>query len=224
MGRVLLIGGRSVIGRALARGIMHRTHSDGIIAISRQELHQEAEIHGTIITADYMDIDYSKIFESEEVVAVVIALGNLHHHRTDFVSSLEKNFEVNVFLYLKVLERILAELEIAKGVEIHLTSSILADFTRGEVAAYSYSKQTMQKAAEYLLKRNRKNAFIWKFAFVDSPLNLGRSRSSVYTTASSIERYATRRRRAGIYYVPPVSRVPSRVLYHLSFLSNFRLM
>ena len=144
MGKILLIGGNSVIGRALARGVMRRTNSDEIICVSRNVPNEEMKGYRSIITDDYLNFNHSELLDAQEINAVVLAFGLLDYQKDDFHVSLERNYEVNVFLYLKVLSNLISRIENNEEMEIHITSSVLSDFTREEVAAYSFSKQTMQ--------------------------------------------------------------------------------
>jgi hypothetical protein len=220
MAKILLIGGNSVIGRALARGVMRRTDSDEIICVSRKAPNQEIKGYRSIITDDYLNFDFSELLGAEKIVAVVLAFGVLDRQEGDFLVSLERNYEVNVFMYLRVLSKVISNVANNEGKEIHITSSVLSDFTREEVAAYSFSKQTMQSVAELLLQKHSDQTFFWKFAYVDSPLNNDRVRSPIFTTPESIETAAFKRAKGGTYYVPQIARIPSRFLFHFPRLKG----
>jgi hypothetical protein len=149
-----------------------------------------------------------------KVKAIIVAFGILETS-TDLISDLQKNFEVNTYQYLSVVENALNYVAKNQEVELHITSSILADFSRDSVFAYSLSKQNMEKSLKYLLRsRNLKmlKIYCWKLAYVDTNLNKSRTKSIIYTTLKVVENISANTKMPGTYYLPKIAKFPSKIL------------
>lgn len=208
---VILLGGNSVIGNSLATGIALRLRVPEKIYVVRNRS-QQYNCTRVIEVNNYNDLEFSKIALEYDVKAIIFSFGILKLDKNDFAENFSNNFQVNVIQPLRLLEEIAKSNPRGNAFEIHLVSSILADFTRKSLFSYSLTKQIIEKIFMERLKTEQHNIFIWKFAFVDSPLNSGRAKSMIYTTTRTIEKKGKSCRKSGTYYVPSFSKFPSKVL------------
>lgn len=216
---VLLIGGNSEIGNAITRGICKRTGVDKIVRVSRNG--SPPESLDTIVISHFTEMNLEEINERFELNAIVISFGVLKTEG-DLLESLKENLEVNTIDYLAVCLKALAFLEKDNQVELHVTSSLLADFSRDSVFAYAASKSLMEKTFMYILRKIHLKAskiFLWKIAFVDTKLNAFRGRSAIFTTVKSIEKRVSRQSKPGVFYLPRIAKYPSRALGHFPKIS-----
>lgn len=217
---VLLIGGNSTIGRAIATGIQLRGNIDKVINVIRTPSEIEAEFE--VKVNSYTNLDIASIASRFDIKAIVIAFGVLNESGK-FLEDLESNFQVNVIQYLEVFEKSLILQSENREMEIHITSSILADFDRDSIWAYSSSKAVMERSVNYLLRNNEvdlRKVFVWKLAFVESRLNRSRKKSIIFATVESIERRVSRMPHPGEYYVPKLAKYPSRFLRHFPYIAR----
>lgn len=217
---VLVIGSNSVIGMALAQGISNRQKISRIIQVARSVSLDSAFNHDVLKVEKYSEIDIDEILLNNQITAIVISFGVLDSSE-NLIESLSLNFTVNNFEYLNVLEKIVSSPILSRDIEIHITSSLLADFTRNSVLIYSLSKQVTEKIIVHRIKPKHNNLFIWKLSYVDTPLNLGRSRSLVKTSKREILKCAEKKSRPGVYYIPKYSRVPASILRSLPAFHRF---
>jgi hypothetical protein len=212
---ILLIGGNSEIGNSLVRGISQRKKITSVIKVLRTP--KEGRDFNVHVVDSYTDLIFDDVIAKFDVKAIVIAFGLLETS-SNLVSDLRHNFEVNVFQYLDVVQKAISFASKRSEVEIHLTSSVLADFSRDTIIGYSLSKEVMEKSIRYLVRNKEiynSSIYIWKFAFVATPLNKARDKSKIFTKLESIEAFAARTNKPGTYYLPRIARFPSRILRHL---------
>jgi NADP-dependent 3-hydroxy acid dehydrogenase YdfG len=133
------------------------------------------------------------------------------------------HLETNTNSTMRIFEKIL-EARIDNGfTEIHLTSSLLADFVRPSLFSYSISKFITER---YILSLNKfcgkhgVGIFIWKFAFVATKLNENRKKSIISTNFKAISENARKKTKPGVYYIPWWSKTPSKILKHLPGLAE----
>jgi len=211
---IVLVGGNSQIGNALVNGLSARLRADEIVYISREA--NQIESANPLRIENYSEFSLRDLDFQFDILAIVVSFGILQNSG-DVVSDLRENIEVNVFQYLDVCAQALAYLDKHEGVELHVTSSVLADFSRSSVFAYSISKNTMEKTLRHLaklMKSKNLRIFYWKFAFVATPMNADRSKSQIFTKVESIEKAANTYTRPGTYYLPRFAKLPSRILSH----------
>lgn len=212
---ILLIGGNSEIGNALLCGISKRKEIEKVIKISRSSM-GENDIN-THIVDSYSNLVLEELSAKYDVKAIIIAFGLLESSN-NLVSDIRKNFEVNVFQYLDVVQQAINVASKKSEVEIHLTSSILADFSRETIFGYSLSKEVMEKSIRHLVRSKQihnSSIYIWKFAFVATPLNKSRDKSIIFTKLETIATFAAHTNKPGTYYLPKIARYPSRFLRHV---------
>ena len=216
---ILLVGGNSEIGNALVRGISRRKSIPRTIIVSRG-LSRDS-VDDKYYLASYDDLSIKELAVNHDVRAIVIAFGILESDN-NLTTDLRNNFDVNTFQYLNVVEKSLDFIAKNKDVELHVTSSVLADFSRDSVFAYSLSKESMEKGFKYLVRlKNMKKTriYIWKLAYVATNLNKTRTKSKIFTTLESIEKSSAATEKPGSYYLPKSARFPSKILNHLPELA-----
>jgi len=62
-------------------------------------------------------------------MAIIVSFG-VFDSSENLIQSIDLNLKVNTFEYLNVLEKIVSSPHLTDYVEIHVTSSLLADFSR----------------------------------------------------------------------------------------------
>jgi hypothetical protein len=208
---ILLVGGNSQIGNALAKGIAKRLNCHRVIRVvrSKEEVGLFEELTYQVRT--YSEFDYEELAENFEFKAIIISFGVLEVG-TKTSSVLAANLQVNTIETLRTIENLMLSGAARKNTEIHFTSSLLADFTRESVFSYSVSKSLVERVIIKDLKPIHKLLFIWKLPYVATKLNSGRPPSPISVSLEGITRYARIRRRPGVHYVPKFSRYPCTLL------------
>jgi hypothetical protein len=217
---VLVIGCNSIIGMALAEGIANRKSVSKILGVARSISLDSASEHELLQVEKYSELDIDEILLNNQVIAIIVSFGVLDSSE-NLSQSLDLNFSVNTFEYLNVLEKIVSSPHLTDDVEIHLTSSLLADFTRKSAVVYALSKQVTERIILQKIKPFHPNLFIWKLSYVDTPLNSGRSRSPIKTSKGEIRNCAEKKSKPGMYYIPRYSRIPALFLRSLPTLHRF---
>ena len=217
---VLLIGCKAIIGTALAQGISNRKRVSKTLGVARNKPLDSASDHEFLYVEKYSEINIDEILHNNLITAIIISFGVLDSSE-NLIQSLDLNFRVNTFEYLNVLEKIVSSPHLTDDVEIHVTSSLLADFSRKSALVYALSKQVTERIILQKIKPLHNNLFIWKLSYVDTPLNSGRPTSSIKTSKIEIQNYAERKSNPGMYYVPNYSRIPALFLRSLPALHRF---
>ena len=219
---ILLIGANSEIGQAIAYGVSKRLGTKSSIAVVRT-LNEGLRAEKIVIVEKYSDINLDTIIETEKIVAIIISFGVMSRADT-FLESLKEDLDVNVFEYLNVVRKCLSLMLQNESLELHLTSSILADFSRRSILSYSLSKSIMEVSLIRMMEdfeRSKENVYIWKPAFVRTPLNIDRKTSFVSTSLSSVSKKVEKTKNAGQHYIPGFTIIPSRILRSFPRISKF---
>ena len=136
-----------------------------------------------------------------------------------FVENLKFHLNINTYETFDIGRKIIMS---ENYDELHVVSSILADFVRPTLRSYSMSKMYMNELIEKLInKKNTKKIYIWKPAFVDSNLNKGRASTFLKTNSQEIRKYVFKKKLGGTYYVPFYSKYLTFIAKKLYFLINF---
>lgn len=201
MNVLLLFGGTSVIGSRLSEGLCSNSDNTEIVRVSRNSLTNQDEIH-----------DFFASPNSDELVRrithVVLSVGAPEREISADTAweGLRNILEVNVFKSVRFLELLLERRKhLLLGeipIDIHLVSSVLADFIKPGAVDYSISKQVLDTKIQHLSMVNNQRLFVWRFGFVRSPFHPDGETRSFEATASEIFRRARKAKQPGIYYVP----------------------
>jgi NAD(P)-dependent dehydrogenase (short-subunit alcohol dehydrogenase family) len=216
---ILLVGGNSEIGNAIARGVSERKGIEKTIKVSR--VGQSLRLEDSYEIEKFSSFDIESIARFHQIEAIIVAFGVLES-RDNYLEDLKLNLDVNVLEYLKVCVDSLEFVKNNVKTELHVTSSILADFSRESVFAYASSKNLMESSFLHLqrqMKQEKAQVYVWKLAYVDTKLNLYRKKSPMFTTLASIEKAAVKYSQPGIYYLPRIVKFPSKILGHFPSVS-----
>ena len=199
-------------------GIGKRRKIDRITRVSRQTLEQNGGTN--FLVDDYSNLlDHNLIIESiKESQIFIIAFGFLElENEMDFnLDLLRKSISINTFDVLKCVQ-LVRDNHNSKEIEIHVTSSILADIIRPSLFSYSISKNILSN----VLERFNSNVgsmqgcaklFHWKFSFVPTKLNSGRKKSIISTSINKIDYISSIKSEGGEFYVPNISRYLVKIL------------
>jgi hypothetical protein len=217
---VLVIGCNSVIGMALAQGVANRKSISKILGVARNISLDSTSGDEILQVEKYSEVNIDEILLKNQIMAIVVSFG-VFDSSENLIESIDLNLKVNTFEYLNVLEKIVSSAHLTDDVEIHVTSSLLADFSRNSALIYALSKQVTERVILQKMKPFHKNLFIWKLAYVDTPLNSGRSRSPIKTSKREILKNAEKKSKPGIYYIPKYSRIPALFLKSLPTLHRY---
>jgi len=217
---VLVIGCNSVIGMALGQGIANRKSISKILGVARSISLDSSSDHEILQVENYSEVNIDEILLNNQIMAIIVSFG-VFDSSESLIQSIYLNIKVNTFEYLNVLEKIVSSPHLTDDVEIHVTSSLLADFSRNSALIYALSKQVTERVILQKIKPFHKNLFIWKLSYVDTPLNSGRSRSPIMTSAREIIKCAEKKSKPGMYYVPKYSRIPALFLKSLPTLHRY---
>jgi len=206
---IFLIGGNSTIGQAVIRGLMKKYNNHKEIEVtSFARRKSENKIFGDVIyVKNYIEsilhIKEFKLRNPNIKIIVVISFGVLVEEKNDisFYNNLTHHLDVNTFQSLKILDELKP---INSFLEVHLISSILADFIRPSLYSYSFSKSFLEILLKDELYRenNIENLYIWKPAYVASKLNEDRSPSFIKTNPEKIEKIVSNTKSGGFLYIP----------------------
>tara|TARA_B100000073_G_scaffold260324_1_gene220059 strand:- start:58 stop:801 length:744 start_codon:yes stop_codon:yes gene_type:complete len=220
---IFLIGGNSTIGQAITQGLKKKYSSHNEIKVTSFARGQsEFKNLGDIIyVKNYIEsilyIKEVKLKNPYLKIIVVISFGVLVEEKNDisFYNNLTHHLDVNTFQPLKILS---ALKPIDSFLEVHLVSSILADFIRPSLYSYSFSKSFLEILLKDQLYRenNMDKLYIWKPAYVASKLNEGRSPSFIKTNPEKIEKIVSNTKSGGFLYIPKFTVILTRVAKKLS--------
>lgn len=205
--KIILFGGNSEIGFSIVNGLIKKYNlcPDNCFFVVRNKPKKELKSFNLIYVNKYIDavnIIKEKIDASEKIIFVV-SYGILIEEEVSFnVVNYKKQIEINALDQIELISSILNFKNIK---EIHIASSILADFIRPTLYSYSISKQILSKHVKYLFKNAKYlnlKIFEWKFSFVNTNLNKNRKPSFLKTNIKTIENIIVKKDLQGIYYVP----------------------
>jgi hypothetical protein len=217
---VLVIGCNSIIGMALAQGVANRKSISKILGVARRIQLDSTSGYELLQVEKYSVVNIDEILLNNKIMAIIISFG-VFDSSENLIQSIDLNLKVNTFEYLNVLEKIVSSPHLTDDVEIHVTSSLLADFSRNSALIYALSKQVTERVILQKIKPFHKNIFIWKLSYVDTPLNSGRSRSPIKTSEREILKCAEKKSKAGMHYIPKYSRIPALFLKSLPILHRY---
>jgi hypothetical protein len=217
---VLVIGCNSIIGMALAQGVANRKSISKILGVARRISLDSTSGYELLQVEKYSEVNIDEILLNNKIMAIIISFG-VFDSSENLIQSIDLNLKVNTFEYLNVLEKIVSSPHLTDDVEIHVTSSLLADFSRNSALIYALSKQVTERVILQKIKPFHKNIFIWKLSYVDTPLNSGRSRSPIKTSEREILKCAEKKSKAGMHYIPKYSRIPALFLKSLPILHRY---
>jgi hypothetical protein len=217
---VLVIGCNSIIGMALAEGIANRKSVSKILGVARSISLASTPDYEMLQVEKYSEVNIDEILLDNKIRAIVISFGVLDSSE-DLIQSIDLNFNVNTFEYLTVLKKIISSPHLTDDIEIHVTSSLLADFSRNSALIYALSKQATERIILQKIMPFHKNIFTWKLSYVDTPLNSGRSRSPIKTSKGEIQKCAEKKSKPGMYYIPKYARIPALFLKSLPTLHRY---
>ena len=217
---ILLFGGNSGIGNALARGLMQKLDCNTLIRVVRTDLNSAPQGDLVIKVEKYSDFNFELVKDKFNLSAIVIAFGILDESKS-IGRSMEMNLGFISLESIKTLENVVTAEIINPRTEIHYTSSVLADYTRNSVYIYTLSKSITEKAILKYIKPIHPNLFIWKYAYVQTNLNKDRSPSVIRSTLEEVYTLAIRTKKPGMHYVPRFARIPSSLLRVVPLLHGF---
>lgn len=206
MGFVILFGGRSVIGSLVAEGLSQRENNTEIIRVSR-------ELNSNLDEID----EFFDSPSSDEVCRlathVILSVGT-HERRIQSSTAWERLreiFDINVFKSVRFLDLLLERREMLQldelPIQIHLVSSLLADFIKPGAVDYSLTKSILDEKIQHIARLRKQDVFIWRFGFVSSPFHPDGEMRQLGLAEVEIIRRIKRARKPGIRYVPRSGRL-----------------
>lgn len=207
---IFLIGGNSVIGKSIVRGLLSRFKNFSVEIISFIRSEENDDIIGEkIIVSNYVETielirTYKPNEESKKIVIISFGVLVEESKNLDFKENLKYHLDVNTFQCIELLKNLILFKNLT---EIHIVSSILGDFIRPSLMSYSISKNLLELMVENLnlSKKLTNRIFIWKPAFVYSKLNKGRKPTLLKTDPEKISKVVSKTVRGGKHYIPKVS-------------------
>jgi hypothetical protein len=208
-GVIILFGGNSVIGNLVIEGLQVRTGKTEVYRVSRGSPSEETEDVVTGFFASPLS-DGAIRMASHLVLSVGIPERQLLGIRAS--ERLREILEINVMKTLEFLE-LLEDRRRALGVEsnlleIHLVSSILADFVKPGVVDYSLSKTILDTKVRQIYSPTGSSVklFVWRFSFVSSPFHLPGEGRALSANPGQIRKRVSRAQQPGVRYVPRTGR------------------
>ena len=126
---VLVIGCNSIIGMALAQGVANRKSISKILGVAWRISLDSASGYELLQVEKYSELNIDEILLNNKIMAIIVSFG-VFDSSENLIQSIDLNLKVNTFEYLNVLEKIVSSPHLTDYVEIHVTSSLLADFSR----------------------------------------------------------------------------------------------
>ena len=220
---IYLFGGNSKIGNSILNGIIDKYSKHVIKTVSIKRTKQKQTTDGEVLIVN----NYSEAFnvlniKKEGLINIfILSYGVLRpeSEKIKFVENLKFHLNINTYETFDIGRKIIMS---ENYDELHVVSSVLADFVRPTLRSYSMSKMYMNELIEKLInKKNTKKIYIWKPAFVDSNLNKGRTSTFLKTNSNEIRKYVFKKKLGGTYYVPFYSKYLTFIAKKLYFLINF---
>jgi hypothetical protein len=217
---ILLFGGNSGIGDALARGLLRKLDCKVLIRVVRTQHNSGPNGELVIRVGKYSDFNFDLVKDKYNFQAIIIAFGILDESKS-IGQSIERNLGVNCVETIKTLENVVNSSIVKATTEIHYTSSLLADFTRNSVYPYALSKMITERTIRKYIEPIHHNLFIWKYAYVQTNLNANRRPSVISSTLEQVMNLAIEIKKPGSHYVPRFARIPSSLLRNLPWLHSY---
>ena len=205
--KIYLLGGNSVIGNAILKGVQKRHVNKNIETFSFVRNNYEGNTSENIIkVSDYIDSkNYIDNGNKDTEKILIISFGVLKEEKSDrLIENLQFHLNVNTFKTLELLNEFINNKNI---IEIHVVSSILGDFIRPSIFSYSVSKNFLELLIENTkeIDKYRNKLYVWKPAHVESKLNENRKPSFLRTNPNKITKIVSKKNIGGNYYIPPIS-------------------
>tara|TARA_B100000579_G_scaffold258178_1_gene212582 strand:- start:327 stop:1037 length:711 start_codon:yes stop_codon:yes gene_type:complete len=205
--KIFLIGGNSLIGKSVLNGITKKYETEEIEIISFARSKIKEKIPGKVVFVnnyiESIDLINKESSEDKSKKIIIISYGVLVEEKKnkDLSENLIYHLEINTFQQYEILKRLI---NINNLLEVHIVSSILGDFIRPSLYSYSTSKSLLELLIDNL-NIYKEKIFIWKPAFVQSQLNIGRKESFLKTSPDKIEKIVSKKFVGGKYYIPSIS-------------------
>tara|TARA_B110000438_G_scaffold263910_1_gene276214 strand:- start:1563 stop:2258 length:696 start_codon:yes stop_codon:yes gene_type:complete len=214
-----LFGGNSKIGNAILNGLIvkYKNHPVDIISIIRNSKGHIPKGKIVLVNNYLEGLNYIDQKDKKSKNIFILSFGVLKSESKEvsYSENLKFHLEINTFQILEIFKSIIKKKEFT---EIHIVSSILADFIRPSISSYCLSKNLLDVFIyEQLNKTSRKKIYIWKPAFVDSDLNKNRKPTFLKTSSDEIEKYISKKYEGGTYYIPFYSRYLTILAKKLNF-------
>jgi len=204
---IYLLGGNSVIGNAILKGVQKRHINKNIETFAFVRNNYEGNTSGNIIKVlDYVDSkNYIDNEYKDTKKIIIISFGVLKEEKSNsLIENLQFHLNVNTFKTFELLNEFINNKNI---LEIHVVSSILGDFIRPSVFSYSVSKNFLELLIENIkdIDKYKNKLYVWKPAHVESKLNENRKPSFLKTNTNQITKIVSKKNIGGNYYIPPIS-------------------
>lgn len=210
---VILLGGRSVIGNAIVRGLEKRLGQLETVRISRSKDTREIELND--VFSEYLsDLDIQK----SDVLVLSVGFSDHDLQVPPTSAELTQYLEKSVLLTYDFLLRLSTRrrsLNAREPLEVHLASSVLADFVDPKSPVYSLAKFLLESliANWACVMDTEVRLFVWKFPFVSSPFHEVGDGRVLEVSTKAIERAVRKRSKPGTYYVPAFFALVSSTLH-----------
>ena len=219
---IYLFGGNSKIGNSILNGVIDRYSDYSIRTVLIKRTKQKKPTDSDVLIVN----NYSEALDilniKKDVINVfILSFGVLRPEdkNIEFIDNLKFHLSINTYETFRIVKKIIMS---ENYDELHIVSSILADFERPTLKSYSMSKMYMNELVEKLISsKNKEKVFIWKPAFVDSNLNKDRTSSFLKTNSGEIRKYIVKNKIGGTHYIPFYSRYLTFLAKKISFVTNF---
>ena len=217
--RVFLIGGNSLIGCAVLKGIKLRYKDVEVFKFVRKKNSLDNNI---IECKNYKDSinKIESLIDDDKKNIYFLSFGVLNEENTnqDLLKNLKNHIEINAYDTLFLMRGFKS---LKNFHEIHIVSSILSGFFRPSIGSYAISKYILSKTLNievFLNEKLKKKLFIWNPAFVESNLNKNRKSVLIKTTSKKITKKVSSKSNGGNYYIPSYAFIFVKVAALLDFL------
>tara|TARA_X000000368_G_scaffold108809_1_gene84646 strand:- start:8655 stop:9353 length:699 start_codon:yes stop_codon:yes gene_type:complete len=213
---IYLIGGNSTIGQAILKGVekKYRDSKKHVTSFIRNK-YDDLPPGECIQVNEYKEalnwiVNQSKKTSSKTLVIVSFGVLREEIKAESFQENIKFHLDINTFKTKELLDQF-ATLE--NVLEIHIVSSILADFIRPSIYSYSISKKMLELFIKESINKEiyKSKLFIWKPAFVKSRLNQNREPSFIKTNPLNIEKIVSKKYVSGSYYIPSYSIIFTKI-------------
>jgi hypothetical protein len=219
--RIFLLGGNSLIGNSILKGIQFRYKNNETISVIRSGKNSDKN---TIKVSDYRDfankINNFLDESSKNIFILSFGILNQENSANKLLDNLSSHIRINAYDKLFVMDKLKS---LKNTHEIHIVSSILSGFFRPSIGSYSISKYVLSKSIDieiFLDKKMRKKIFLWNPAYVDSNLNKNRKSFLIKTSPIKIEKAVRYRSKGGEYYIPRYSVILVKIASFLQSTIN----
>ena len=218
---IYLFGGNSKIGKSILNGVIDRYSDHSIRTVLIKRTKQKKPIDSEVLIVNNYSEALNVLNIKRDVINIFIlsfVVLRPDDDHIEFIDNLKFHLNINTHETFNIGKEIIMY---ENYTELHIVSSILADFVRPTLKSYSLSKIYMNELIQKLISpKNKEKIFIWKPAFVDSNLNKDRTPSFLKTNSTQIRRYVFQNKLGGTYYIPFYSSYLTFLAKKISFLVN----